>query len=129
MKWKYALRFRLSTMMLLVTSVGLFSGYVHWRRTVIVRECNEIETLGVTLLWTVQPNDNIWPVVPSKAELNFAEISSDEIQLGATTYSIDKAKVLQDEIMERLERLGVQYVVPVKDGQRLSFEVSTRSTR
>ena len=126
MKGKYALRYRLSTMLLLVTLAGLFLGYAHWRRSAILRESSELETMGVTLLWTEQPSDKIWPLVPAKAELNFAEISPHEIEMGATTYSLEEAKVLHDEIMKRLDRLGVKDVVPVKDGQRLSFEVSTR---
>ena len=89
----------------------------------MIRESRALELLGVNVLWADRPEDSLWPIVPEKAELLFSEISPDEIQMADATYTLEQARIESERIMERLRRLGVQYAVPVKDGQRLSYMV------
>ena len=77
------------------------------------------------MLWAEQLYGALWPVVPEKAELAFTEVSPDEIQIGDTTYTLEQAKIQHDAIMERLNHLGVAYVVPVKNGKRQTTMVAT----
>lgn len=119
------IRFRLSTMLLLITLIGLWLGYAHWRRYSILQEDKELEADGVRLLWATKPSETIWPVIPPSAILEFSEVSPNEIRIGDGTYTLDEAYVRSDAIMERLHRFGVDFVVPVKNGQRLNFEVPT----
>ena len=125
MNRRFALRYRTSTLFVVLTSVAILLGYAHWRRTSMIRQSETLELLGVRVLWPDQPDDTFWPVVPEEAEFAFSEISPNVIRVADTSYTLEQARTQQDEIITRLKRLGVQFVVPVKNGQRLTFMVPT----
>ena len=119
-------RFSLSTLLLVVTSVGLFFGYAHWRRVSISREDKELEARGVRLLWAESSPDGIWPVVPKKAAFEYKELSANEVEIASIKYALEDAKVYCDATWERLNRLGVEEVVIVKNGRRTNTWLSTK---
>lgn len=126
MSKRRAFRFSLSTLLLVVTGVGLFFGYANWRRVSILRESKELEARGVRLLWAESSPHGIWPVIPKQAAFEYKELSADEVEIASIKYATEDAKAYCDATWERLNRLGVEEVVIVKNGRRTNTWLSTK---
>ena len=118
-----------STLLLLAVCAGVFFGYAHLRRVSILRESKELSARGVRFPWAEGAVGGFWPVIPKQAAFEYREVPSNAVEIRGATYSLDEAALHTEATLERLNRLGVEEVVIVKNGKRTNTWVSTRSTR
>lgn len=118
-------QFSLSTLLLVVTGICLFLGFAHWRRTSILRESKELEARGFRLLWSGRSPDAFWPVVPKEAAFEFSELSPEEVEIASVRYSVDEANAYCDPLFARLNRIGVEDVLLLKNGKNTNTYCAT----
>ena len=102
-------------------------GFAQLRRNRILRESNELAAQGVKLRWPGGAVDAFWPVIPKDTELTFSQISPDEVEIAYTRYSVDEANKHWDVVSERLNRLGVEEVLVLKNGKSTNTYVKTNA--
>ncbi len=118
-------QFSLTALLVVVTIAGLFMGFAQSRRNRILRESRQLEAQGVRLLWPGRTIGAFWPVIPKDAVLAFNEIAPDEFEIGARRYSRDEAIRCCDQVLGRLNRLGVEEVLVEKNGKKTSTYIRT----
>lgn len=103
-------RFGLKGLLLSVALVAILLGYTQWRRQTVLREARALEPQGFTILWKHPWMDQIWPIVPKEAAIEYYELGPDQIKAGSRIYTEDEWNVMYHNACDRLRAQGVELI-------------------
>lgn len=119
-------RFAVSILLLVAVCVVLAVGYARWNHYVLVREAKLLEPEGVKLDWDETWLNWIRPVSVNEAWFEYSELPNGNWRIGDADYELDEVMPHYDAVAVRLQRLGLEEVRIVKNGERTDEYLGTK---
>jgi hypothetical protein len=115
MKWMRGVRFRLSTLLVLVTLAAAGFGYVRYTRGVLLATCKELEADGVEVTfeevgprWLRRTIDSdFWLRKAVKGRLTIVQVGPSLFNVAGRNLGLGESEQALAAISERLRRIGV----------------------
>jgi hypothetical protein len=107
---RHRINFGLKSLLLTTALVATLLGYTQWRRQAILREALALAPQGFTMLWKETWTNQIWPVIPKEAAIEYYELGPDQYKAGSKVYTEDEWNVMYHKACDRLRAQGVEYI-------------------